>query len=157
MINCCSVLICNDCMKKKIHGSRPDGRHNIRPFQVINDSMLSNYTFITADSFHILYLTEPLAITHWKQDVRLSLTTPDALCSVYCAVSFVDDCVTSSNTSSTAIQLSREKGYLALYPAGTESSRSDCYWSLEAPAGRTIVVAWKISLGGWTSSAAKGD
>ena len=29
-----------------------------------------------------------------------------------------------------------------------------CHWSLEAPAGRTIVVAWKVALGGWTTTAA---
>jgi len=58
------------------------------------------------------------------------------------------------NLSSAAIQLTEDRGHLALYP-GPDTSSSDwtlssCYWSVEAPAGRTIVVAWKISLGGWT-------
>ena len=82
---------------------------------------------------------------------------------LYCAVSFIDDCVTSSltslhaNSSSTATHLTNDRGHLALY-RGTDTSRSDrklsnCHWSLEAPPGRTIVVAWKISLGGWTTTA----
>ena len=87
--------------------------------------------------------------------------------SVYCAVSFVDDCMTSSltssrvNSSSAAIQSTDDRGHLALYP-GTDTSRPDwtlssCYWSLEAPAGQKIVVAWKVSLGGWTATTAGHD
>ena len=81
---------------------------------------------------------------------------------LYCAVSFIDDCVTSSmtslhvNSSSTSIHLTDDRGHLALY-RGTDTSRSDrklsnCHWSLEAPSGRSIIVAWKISLGGWTAT-----
>jgi len=84
---------------------------------------------------------------------------------IYAAVSFIDDCMTSSLTShhvntssSAAIHLTADRGHVALYP-GSETSTSDwtvssCHWSVEAPAGRTIVVAWKIALGGWTTSTA---
>ena len=93
-------------------------------------------------------------------EYRKRLFTMYVMLLLRCTVSFIDDCMTSSLTSHhvnmTSIHLTRDRGHVALYP-GADTSRSDwtvssCYWSFEAPVGRTIVVASKISPAGWTTT-----